>query len=59
MHITHTINTHFSHRLKCCVAVAHDGLANVIQAMIAMEYYFVCGHVGHAGWVVGEAEEVL
>lgn len=55
----HPVDTDICEDLEGGVSVAHDGLANVVETMIAMESDFLDCHRGDAFGVVCEAEEVL
>lgn len=55
----HPVDTDFCEDLEGGVSMAHDGLANVVQAMVTMERDFVDWHRGDLFRVVCEAEEVL
>lgn len=56
---THSVDTDAGEDLKGCVAMAHDGLTNVVETMIAMENDILWRHGGNALGIVCEAKEVL
>lgn len=46
---------HFERR----VAVAHDGLTDVVEAVIAVDAHFLLGHCGDGFGIIREAKEIL
>lgn len=59
MRSAHSVDTDAGEDLKGGVASAHDGLSNVVEAMIAVEDDILRWHCGNALGVICEAEEVL
>lgn len=56
---THSVDTDTCEHLESCVSMAHDGLADVVEAVITMLGYFSNWHSGDALRIVCKAEEVL
>jgi hypothetical protein len=46
---------HFERR----VAVAHDGLTDVVEAVVAVDAHFLLGHCGDGLRIIREAKEIL
>lgn len=55
----HSVDTDAGEDLEGCVAMAHDGLTNVVETMIAMENNILWRHGGDGFGIVCEAKEVL
>lgn len=55
----HSVDTDAGEDLEGCVAMAHDGLTNVVETMVAMENNILWRHGGDGFGIVCEANEVL
>lgn len=56
---THSVNTDTCEDLESCVSLAHDGLTDVVEAVITVVSYFINWHSGDSLRIVCKTEEVL